>query len=80
MLMYPDSSEFQWAHQRPHPGQRVRSRRGDIWVVDDVLQSGDHTYTVSCAAPGTRDLIADLLTRARYSMTPRELRRKKYLY
>ena len=37
---------------RPKRGGRVKSSRGDEWIVADVLQSGVDTYTVTCVAPG----------------------------
>ena len=83
VLIYPDSaeSEFLWSDHVPRPGERHTSRRGDIWAVAEVLQSGAHTYTVHCEAPTRRHLASDLLARAVGSMVPRELRkRRKYLY
>jgi hypothetical protein len=38
-------------HTQPRRGLRVRSRRGVVWIIADVLQSGADTYTVTCVAP-----------------------------
>ena len=52
VLVFPDSTETRWFDQVPTPGTRLRSHGGDgYWgqtsVVDEVLQSGKNTYTVT---------------------------------
>jgi hypothetical protein len=51
VLRFPDSTEGRWFGQLPTRGMRMRSHgyafyRGQLWVVDEVLQSGRNTYTV----------------------------------
>jgi hypothetical protein len=53
MLWFPDSTERRKFSKLPTRGMRVRSHdwhfdRGQVWVVDEVVQSGRNTYTVYC--------------------------------
>jgi hypothetical protein len=71
VFLLPDSAEIRRLKCPPRRGQRVRSMRGDLWFVTEVLQSGRNTYTVVCAASDvfaedvlhrrSRDLASDLL-------------------
>ena len=77
VLLFPDSSENRWLARLPASGTRIRSRRGKVWIVDEVLQSGRETYTVFCVgrleyrdalrrrSGGTSDLATELLEAAR---------------
>jgi len=91
VFLFPDSKESRLLVRQPTPGTRVRSRRGSVWVVDDVLQSGRDTYTVFCVprrqyrdalrhkSDDRRDLAAVLLEAARHASgaaTERRHRRK----
>jgi hypothetical protein len=91
VFLFPDSKESRWLVRKPTPGTRVRSQRGSIWVVEDVLQSGRDTYTVFCVprrqyrdalrhkSDDGRDLAAELLEAARHASeatTERKHRRK----
>ena len=79
VLRFPDSTESRWLEELPTRGTRVRSRRGSLWVVDEVLQSGRETYTVHCVArrayvehlrdraADDRNLAAELLEAARHT-------------
>jgi len=75
LFLFPDSSEIRYMREPPTIGRRVRSAKGDVWTVAEVLKSGIQTYTVSCVAPpkGVRDLVADLLELARNSTSPSRL-------
>ena len=84
VLIFPDSSEFRWVYEPPRLGSKLKSRYGDSWRVEDVLQSGVNMYTVDCrpqnlGRAGTRDLAHDLFERARKAMSPQERRRRRYL-
>ena len=53
ILSFPRSTETRWLDRIPSPGTRIRDHGGDcyvaqVWVVDEVLQSGRDTYTVFC--------------------------------
>jgi hypothetical protein len=71
VFLLPDSAEIRRLKRPPRRGQRVRSMRGDLRFVTEVLQSGRNTYTVVCAASDvlaedvlhrrSRDLASDLL-------------------
>ena len=71
LFLFPDSSEIRYT-RKPKPGDRVRSEKGDIWTVGEVMRSGIDTYTVACVAPspGVRKLAFDLLELARESISP----------
>ena len=71
LFLFPDSSEIRYI-RKPKPGDRVRSEKGDIWTVGEVMRSGIDTYTVACVAPspGVRKLALDLLELARESISP----------
>ena len=85
VLVFPDSSEFRWVHERPRLGSGIRSSLGQSWRVDEVLQSGVNTYTVHCveqrgSSIGVRDLAADLLERTRRAVSLEgRRRRRRYL-
>lgn len=48
VLLFPHSSSIRFVNQPPMPGASVRSPWGDVWRVEDVVQSGLSTYTVRC--------------------------------
>ena len=52
VFLFHGSAEIRPVRNRPKRGGRVKSSRGDEWIVADVLQSGVDTYTVTCVAPG----------------------------
>jgi hypothetical protein len=83
VLIFPDSNESRWASERPRVGSEIKSRLGNSWRVEEVLQSGTDVYTVHCgpplALPSPRDLAADLLERARKSVSPLERRRRRWI-
>lgn len=72
LFLFPDSSEIRHMRKPPTIGLRVRSEKGDVWTVAEVLKSGIDTYTVTCVAP-PKGLVADLLERARNSISPSRL-------
>ena len=78
VLITPNSSEIRWVHAVPEPGVRIHGRFPGTWlVVDEVLKSGDMTYTVfgSTAPEGlidqARDLAADAVERVQESVSLR---------
>jgi hypothetical protein len=79
VLIFPDSSEERWARKRPRRGSQIRSSRGTKWRVEEVMQSGIVVYTVHCGPlpHGAQDLAADLLDRARKSVSPLEWRGRR---
>ena len=84
VLLFPDGSEFRWVSEPPRPGSGIRSSRGQSWRVEEVLQSGVRTYTVYCGAPrhglaGARDLAADLLGRARKTVSSEKRTRRRFI-
>jgi hypothetical protein len=50
VLRFPDSTESRWFSELPTPGTRIYSHPGfyfeQLWIVDEVLQSGRDTYTI----------------------------------
>jgi hypothetical protein len=97
VLRFPNSAETRWFDHVPTPGTRIRSDHGDaywghLWVVDDVVQSGRNTYTVSCVerreyvhnfrhgSDSKPDLSAELLELARRASGTviENWRRRKY--
>ena len=78
VLIAPDSSEIRWVSAVPKPGARIHGRFPGTWlVVDEVLQSGETTYTVfgSTAPEGlideARDLAADAVERVQQHVPAR---------
>jgi hypothetical protein len=62
VFLFPHSAEIR--RLKGHPprrGQRIRSVRGDVWFVTEVLRSGRNTYTVTCA--GSNEFAEDVLHR-----------------
>lgn len=51
VFLFHDSAEVRRVDTVPHRGARVRSDKGQDWVVGDVLPSGVDTYTVVCVGP-----------------------------
>jgi hypothetical protein len=93
VLVFPDSTETRWFDRIPTSGRRLRSHGGHAYwgrtfVVDEVLQSGRNTYTVTLVdrreylrnlrARSEGDLTAELLELARRtSETVNETRRRR---
>jgi hypothetical protein len=54
VLLFPGSTESRWFSELPTPGTRIYSHPGfhfaQLWIVDEVLQSGRDTYTVCLVA------------------------------
>jgi hypothetical protein len=97
VLRFPDSTESRWFDQVPTPGTRIYSHHGhfywgQVWVVDEVLQSGRDTYTVFCVgrseyldglrhrSGGKPDLAAELLELARRTSETVTERRRRWKY
>jgi hypothetical protein len=97
VLRFPDSTESRWFDQVPTPGTRIYSHHGhfywgQVWVVDEVLQSGRDTYTVFCVtrreyldhlrhrASGKPDLASELLELARHASETVTERRRRWKY
>jgi hypothetical protein len=93
VLIFPDSTEGRWFDRVPTPGTRLRTHGGHGYrartsVVDEVLQSGRNTYTVTLVdrrqyarnlrALSEGDLAAELLELARRTKdTVNETRRRR---
>ena len=73
VLIFPDSSESRWDWEPPRIGSEIKSRFGKNWRVEEVMQSGADVYTVHCG-PSQQSLAADLLDRARETLSPRRRR------
>jgi hypothetical protein len=56
-FQFPTDSEIRYLEQRPRPGDRVRGRRGELFVVARVERDGAG-YLASCVTPS--DLASDL--------------------
>ena len=97
VLLFPDSSESRWFKRPPRSGTRIRSRGGDlysgqVWVVDEVLQSGSDIYTVFClgrdeyrdkrrhGSENTMDLAGELLQIARTTSRVVYEQRRRWKY
>ena len=76
VLIFPDSTESRWAWEPPQIGSEIKSRLGKSWRVEEVMQSGADMYTVHCG-PSQQSLAADLLDRARATLSPRRRRRRE---
>ena len=55
ILSFPGSTETRWLDKPPSPGLRLRDDGGhgyaaQVWIVNQVLQSGQSTYTVILSA------------------------------
>ena len=81
VLITPDSSEIRWVPTVPKAGEKIPGRfPGASFVVDEVLQSGQTTFTVfgSTAPEGlidqARDLAGDAVERMQESVSPRTMR------
>jgi hypothetical protein len=83
VFLLPDSAEIRRLRgDAPRRGQRVRSMRGDVWFVTEVMRSGRNTYTVVCAGSDeftddvmhrrSRDLATDLLSVVRKTIGSQE--------
>jgi hypothetical protein len=79
VVRFPDTTEIHFLDEPPRRGRRIRSREGTEFVVSDVFQSGQSTYTVVCVrrAEFLREerrrpfaLASDLVTLARRALPP----------
>ena len=96
VLRFPDSTETRWLHRLPESGTRMLSKSrdvyvGDVWVVDEVLQSGRDTYTVFLTSrrqyldrlrggPGASGLATELLELARHAESTVADQRRRWKY
>lgn len=78
-FVFPTYTETRFLERLPTPGTLVRDRYGHSWIVTEVLQSGQRTYTVFAGpmttyreslrrGSGGIDLAAELLNVARQSL------------
>jgi hypothetical protein len=51
VCLFPDAAEVRYVSRLPARGQRIRSSKGRVYIVAQVLQSGERTFTAHCAAP-----------------------------
>jgi hypothetical protein len=75
VVRFPDSTEVRWSKSPPRRGQRLKSQRGAVSFVTEVLTSGQSTYTVTCVGSlafleelrgrSSRQLVSDLFWAAR---------------
>jgi hypothetical protein len=97
VLNFPGSTESRWLDKLPTPGTRIRSHgghgyRAQVWIVDEVLRSGQDTYTVICVGrdrylenlrnprgflPNLDAELVEIARHARETLAERR-RRKKY--
>ena len=47
---FPDSAEVRYLSRPPAPGKRVRSSNGHVWIVSNVVGSGENTFHAHCVA------------------------------
>jgi hypothetical protein len=50
LFAFPDSAEVRYLSRPPAPGTRVRSSNGHVWIVSNVVRTGENTLTVHCVA------------------------------
>ena len=48
LFMFPDSRAIRHLGEPPKLGSRVRSPRGAVWTVAQVIDYGSDTYTATC--------------------------------
>ena len=48
LFIFPGSREIRHMREPPRLGSRVRSPRGAVWTVAQVLDNGSDTYTATC--------------------------------
>jgi hypothetical protein len=88
-LVFPRYTETRFLERLPSPGARIRDHWGNSWIVTDVLQSGQRTYTVFAGtmqdyreslhrSSGGVDLSAELLNLARQSATVTAKTRRRW--
>lgn len=74
VFLFPDSNELRDMRAPPRLGRHVRSPKGALWKVAEVLTSGRDTYTVTVVAPSLTakvpQLAADHLRHAVRRRTP----------
>jgi hypothetical protein len=94
ILRFPDSTESRWFSHLPTLGTRILSHHGhfqfaEVWVVDEVLQSGRDTYTVFLVGRDEylehlrrssvyRDLGEELLELVRHTRATVDERRRRW--
>jgi hypothetical protein len=90
LFVFPDSREVRHMAEPPRVGSRVRSPRGAVWTVAQVVDYGSDTYTAACVGASRmdeaekrrnpdrddEDLAAGLLQRVKDSLSPRAIRRR----
>ena len=50
LFMFPDSHQIRHVGKPPRLGSRVRSPRGSVCTVAEVIDWGSNTYTATCVA------------------------------
>jgi hypothetical protein len=89
VFLFPGDPETRFLERLPAPGTLVRDRYGHSWIVTEVLQSGQRTYTVFAGAmttyreslrrgSGGVDLAAELHNAARQSLDAAGKRRRRW--
>lgn len=89
VVVCPQYTETRFLKRLPSPGAHIRGRRGHSWIVLDVLQSGQRTYTVFAGtmrdyrtslarSSGGLDLSAELLNLAHQSTTAASKTRRRW--
>jgi hypothetical protein len=56
LFVFPDSRQIRHMRGPPRLGSRVRSRRGAVWTVAQVIDYGSDNYTATCV--GTSEVVA----------------------
>ena len=50
VFLFPDSAEVRYLSRPPAPRTRVRSSNGHVWIVSNVVRTGENTFSAHCVA------------------------------
>jgi hypothetical protein len=67
---FRDSAEVRYLSRPPAPGTRVRSSNGHVWIVSNVIRSGENTFRARCV--GQQDRVSARATASRPEPAPRD--------
>ena len=84
---FPDTSQIRHMGKPPRPGTRVRSPRGPVFTVAEVIDWGSNTYTATCVGTSWRAPVpkqtsdqvkqpAKQTARPKDSLSPRAIKRR----
>ena len=72
VFLFPDSAEVRYLSRPPAPRTRVRSSNGHVWIVSNVVRTGENTFSAHCVAQ--QDLVAARTPAPRPGHAPRDPR------